>query len=104
MQFCRFCLFALAFCACVPALTPSQQAKVDVFECQIEAAAPLLGSEEAAREVVGAVRAGNPAGAAHIALGLGADLEKLIDAVNGCVPESAPTPATPAVEAASTQE
>lgn len=97
MQFCRLCFFALAFCACgLPALSPSQQAKVDVFECQVDAAAPLLGSENAAREVVGAVRAGDPAGAARIALGLGADLEKVIDAVNDCVPEPAPAEPAPA--------
>jgi len=91
-SFCRFCLFALAFCACVPALTPSQQAKVDVFECQVEAAAPLLGSVDAAREVVAAVRAGDPQGAVRIAVGLGADLEKLVDAVNACVPEPVAPP------------
>jgi hypothetical protein len=93
VQFCRFCFFALAFCACGIALSPAQQAKVDVFECQVEAAAPLLGSAEAAEAVVSAVRAGDPAGAARIALGLGADLDALVDAVNACVPEPQPAPA-----------
>jgi hypothetical protein len=102
MQFCRFCFFALAFCACgLPALTPAQQAKVDIFECQVEAATPFLGSVDAAKAVVGAVRAGDATGAARIALGLGADLKELVDAVNECVPEPTPAPAArePAPEA-----